>query len=246
MMLCVDVIVLAQSHANGLRWIGTALVAVFYAVIVWAYLRRGPAKATSPSITAHVAAITATLTPFVFPLLGGSPLTTGRMLVRQRPSFSHSSARAVCDVPRNAPDDVLETLAANEGVCMVTFVPYFVSQAYVDWVAGAREAAPELNPLRPEDQAKLADSYDVPKPAVTLDDVVAHIEHVRGIAGVDHIGIGGDYDGCPQFPDGLADVASYPALFEALADRGWNDTELAKLAGGNILRVLRAADEAAA
>jgi membrane dipeptidase len=160
--------------------------------------------------------------------------------------FSHSSARAVCDVPRNAPDDVLETLAANEGVCMVTFVPYFVSQAYVDWVAGAREAAPELNPLRPEDQAKLADSYDVPKPAVTLDDVVAHIEHVRGIAGVDHIGIGGDYDGCPQFPDGLADVASYPALFEALADRGWNDTELAKLAGGNILRVLRAADEAAA
>ncbi|MEU4601540.1 dipeptidase [Kribbella sp. NPDC023972] len=154
--------------------------------------------------------------------------------------FSHSSARAVCDVPRNAPDDVLETLAANEGVCMVTFVPYFVSQAYVDWVAGAREAAPELNPLRPEDQAKLADSYDVPKPAVTLDDVVAHIEHVRGIAGVDHIGIGGDYDGCPQFPDGLADVASYPALFEALAERGWNDTELAKLAGGNILRVLRA------
>ncbi|MEU4604433.1 methyltransferase [Kribbella sp. NPDC023972] len=81
MMLCVDVIVLAQSHANGLRWIGTALVAAFYAVIIWAYLRRGPAKATSPSITAHVAAITATLTPFVFPLLGGSPVTTGRMLV---------------------------------------------------------------------------------------------------------------------------------------------------------------------
>ncbi|MEU4604432.1 membrane dipeptidase [Kribbella sp. NPDC023972] len=72
-------------------------------------------------------------------------------------------------------------------------------------------------PGPPRDQAKLADSYDVPKPAVTLDDVVAHIEHVRGIAGVDHIGIGGDYDGCPQFPDGLADVASYPALFEALA-----------------------------
>jgi membrane dipeptidase len=160
--------------------------------------------------------------------------------------FSHSSARAVCDVPRNAPDDVLETLARNDGVCMVTFVPYFVSQAYVDWVAGAREAAPELNPLNPGDQAKLADVYDVPKPVVTLDDVVEHVEHVRGIAGVDHIGIGGDYDGCPEFPEGLSDVASYPKLFEALADRGWNDTELAKLAGGNILRVLRAADDAAA
>jgi membrane dipeptidase len=160
--------------------------------------------------------------------------------------FSHSSARAICDVPRNVPDDVLETLAGNEGVCMVTFVPYFVSQAYVDWVAGAREAVPELNPLDPADQVKLADAYDVPKPEVTLDDVVEHIDHVRGIAGIDHIGIGGDYDGCPEFPTGLGDVASYPKLFEALADRGWNDTELAKLASGNILRVLRAADDAAA
>jgi membrane dipeptidase len=160
--------------------------------------------------------------------------------------FSHSSARAVCDVPRNAPDDVLETLARNDGVCMVTFVPYFVSQAYVDWVEGAKQAQPDLNPMNPADQAKLAESYDVPKPAVTLDDVVEHVEHVRGIAGIDHIGLGGDYDGCPEFPTGLADVASYPALFEALADRGWNDTELAKLASGNILRVLRAADDAAA
>ncbi|MFI7060949.1 dipeptidase [Kribbella sp. NPDC050124] len=159
--------------------------------------------------------------------------------------FSHSSARAVCDVPRNAPDDVLETLARNDGVCMVTFVPAFVSQRYVDWIAAAREAVPDLNPLRPDDQVKLSEVYDVPKPTVTLDDVVEHIEHVRGIAGVDHIGIGGDYDGCPEFPEELPDVASYPVLFQALADRGWNDTELAKLAGGNILRVLRAADDAA-
>jgi membrane dipeptidase len=160
--------------------------------------------------------------------------------------FSHSSARAICDVPRNAPDDVLETLAANDGVCMVTFVPYFVSQAYVDWVAAAREAEPDLNPLTPAGQAKLVELTDLPKPTATLEDVVGHIEHVRDVAGVDHIGIGGDYDGCPEFPTGLADVASYPVLFEALADRGWNDTELAKLAGGNILRVLRAADDAAA
>ena len=159
--------------------------------------------------------------------------------------FSHSSARAICDVPRNAPDDVLETLARNDGVCMVTFVPYFTAQAYVDWVAGARESEPDLNPLNPAHQAKLAETYDVPKPAVTLNDVVAHFEHVRAVAGVDHIGIGGDYDGCPEFPVELPDVSSYPVLFAALADRGWSDQELAKLAGGNILRVLRAADDVA-
>lgn len=160
--------------------------------------------------------------------------------------FSHSSARAICDVPRNVPDDVLTTLAGNEGVCMVTFVPYFVSQAFVDWADQAREIATEheLDPLRPADQKKLRDLYDVPRPQVSLEDVVAHVEHVREVAGIDHIGLGGDYDGCPQFPVGLPDVASYPSLFYALADRGWSDTELAKLAGGNILRVLRAADEA--
>ncbi|MEV5964294.1 dipeptidase [Kribbella sp. NPDC051952] len=161
--------------------------------------------------------------------------------------FSHSSSRAVCDVPRNAPDDVLETLAGNDGVCMVTFVPYFTSQAYVDWVAGARKAAEDqgLNPLDPDNQSKLAELYGVPKPATTLADVVKHVEHVREVAGIDHIGLGGDYDGCPEFPDELPDVASYPVLFEALAERGWSDAELAKLAGGNILRVLRAADDTA-
>ncbi|MEU0093433.1 dipeptidase [Kribbella sp. NPDC006257] len=162
--------------------------------------------------------------------------------------FSHSSARAVCDVPRNVPDDVLQTLAANDGVCMVTFVPYFVSQPFVDWVAEAQEVAGslDLDPLRPADQRKLMEAYDKPKPQATLDDVVKHVEHVREVAGVDHIGIGGDYDGCPEFPAGLSDVATYPSLFYALADRGWSDADLAKLAGGNILRTLRAADEAAA
>ncbi|MFI6826015.1 dipeptidase [Kribbella sp. NPDC050241] len=162
--------------------------------------------------------------------------------------FSHSSSRAVCDVPRNAPDDVLETLARNDGVCMVTFVPYFVSQAYVDWVAGAREAAEKqgLDPNEPETRKRLAEIYGKPKPLATLADVVEHVEHVREVAGVDHIGVGGDYDGCPEFPVELPDVSSYPALFGALADRGWSDDELAKLAGGNILRVLRAADDVAA
>ena len=159
--------------------------------------------------------------------------------------FSHSSARAVCDVPRNAPDDVLETLARNDGVCMVTFVPAFVSQAYVDWLESARAAAEEqgLDPNAPENRTRLAEIYGRPKPAATVADVVAHVEHVREVAGVDHIGLGGDYDGCPEFPTELPDVASYPVLFAALADRGWSDEELAKLASGNILRVLRAADD---
>src|SRR5689334_16351166 len=143
--------------------------------------------------------------------------------------FSHSSARAVCDVPRNAPDDVLETLAGNEGVCMVTFVPYFISQQYVDWTAAAKESA----------------DYDEPKPAVTMADVVEHLEHVREVAGIDHIGLGGDYDGVPETPVDLPDVSSYPRLFEALAERKWSDQDLDKLAGGNILRVLRAADDVA-
>jgi membrane dipeptidase len=160
--------------------------------------------------------------------------------------FSHSSARAICDVPRNAPDDVLETLARNEGVCMVTFVPYFTSQAYVDWLDGLHVLAKEHGLEQPEDREKVEALYGVPKPATTLADMVEHVEHVREVAGVDHIGLGGDYDGCPEFPVELPDVASYPVLFAALADRGWSDQELAKLAGGNILRVLRAADEAAA
>lgn len=158
--------------------------------------------------------------------------------------FSHSSARAVCDVPRNVPDDVLETLAANDGVCMVTFVPYFVSQAFVDWVAEAKELAGsmDLNPLKPDDQRQIEAVHPSPRPRATLEDVVAHVEHVREVAGIDHVGIGGDYDGCPELPDGLEDVASYPALFEALADRRWSNEDLAKLAGRNTLRVLHAAD----
>ncbi|GAB3926114.1 dipeptidase [Kribbella albertanoniae] len=161
--------------------------------------------------------------------------------------FSHSSARAVCDVPRNAPDDVLETLSGNDGVCMVTFVPYFVSQEYVDWVAGADEIAKAsgLSPQRPADQQQVAELYGKPKPQASLADVVKHLEHVREVAGIDHVGIGGDYDGVPETPVDLPDVSSYPKLFAALAERNWSDQDLAKLAGGNILRVLRAADDVA-
>lgn len=162
--------------------------------------------------------------------------------------FSHSSARAVCDVPRNVPDDVLETLTGNEGVCMVTFVPLFVSQELADWVEVATPKVAEagIDTSTPESTAAIEALVGRPRPQATLADVVRHVEHVREVAGVDHIGIGGDYDGCPEFPAELPDVSSYPVLFAALAERGWSDEELAKLASGNILRVLRAADDAAA
>jgi membrane dipeptidase len=160
--------------------------------------------------------------------------------------FSHSSSRAVCNVPRNAPDDVLETLAANDGVCMVTFVPYFVSQSYVDWLDVMRALAKERGLEGKEHRKQVEELYGVPRPEITLADVVKHVEHIREVAGIDHMGVGGDYDGCPEFPVELPDVSSYPVLFGALADRGWSDEDLGKLAGGNILRVLRAADDVAA
>jgi membrane dipeptidase len=132
--------------------------------------------------------------------------------------FSHSSARAVCDVPRNVPDDVLATLPGNGGVCMVTFVPGFVSPAHAAWWRAGEEGE---------------------RPDAGIDDVVRHIEHVRDVAGLGAVGIGGDYDGSRFMPRGLEDVSSYPRLFSALAERGWSDPDLAKLAGGNVLRVLR-------
>ncbi|WP_241982920.1 MULTISPECIES: dipeptidase [Cryobacterium] len=125
--------------------------------------------------------------------------------------FSHSSARAVTDHPRNVTDRVLEKLADNGGVLQVTFVPGFVSA----------------------------------RPDATLADVADHVEHARAVAGVDHIGIGGDYDGTPVQPQGLEDVSTYPALFDELATRGWSAGDLQKLAGRNILRVMRAVEDAA-
>ncbi len=161
--------------------------------------------------------------------------------------FSHSSARAVCDVPRNVPDDVLAALRDNGGVCMVTFVPAFVSAACARWRTEAAEAA-RADGVDPRDLPRFTrflDGYeqDHPRPQATLDDVVAHVEHVRSVAGVDHVGLGGDFDGTTYTPVGLEDVSCYPRLFAALADRGWSEADLVKLAGGNVLRVMRAAEE---
>ncbi|MGH3487379.1 MAG: dipeptidase [Actinopolymorphaceae bacterium] len=164
--------------------------------------------------------------------------------------FSHSSARAVCDVPRNVPDDVLATLPDNGGLCMVTFVPDFVAPACAEWRAEAAEAARAqgVNPRDLQAFFPFADQWREthPKPDATLADVVAHVEHVRAVAGIDHIGVGGDYDGTDTLPIGLEDVSGYPRLFAALLDRGWSEAELVKLAGGNALRVLRDAEDVAA
>jgi membrane dipeptidase len=163
--------------------------------------------------------------------------------------FSHSSARAVCDVPRNVPDDVLETLRDKAGVCMVTFVPKFASPAVAQWHKEAAEAAAEVGVKATDYLAysafAVAYRTEHPGPAATIDDVIAHIEHVRDVAGINHVGIGGDYDGTDELPVGLEDVSGYPRLFAALADRGWSDNDLVKLAGANLLRVMRDAEAGA-
>jgi len=164
--------------------------------------------------------------------------------------FSHSSARALCDVPRNVPDAVLRRLPDNGGVVMVTFVAGFISQEFADAfaavmprlrerTAGVKDPA-ERERIYGEEMAKLK------VPRVTIAQVADHIEHVRKVAGVDHVGLGGDYDGNTQWPEGLEDVTGYPRLFAELIRRGWSDEDLKKLAGGNVLRALRAAEATAA
>lgn len=163
--------------------------------------------------------------------------------------FSHSSARAVCDVPRNVPDDVLTRLADNGGVCMVTFVPHFVTPEVARWKADAEEAA-AAEGIRAGDYPRFSGFLarwreQHPAPPTRLDDVVAHVEHVREVAGIEHVGLGGDYDGADGFAPELADVSGYPALLEALAGRGWSDEDLGQLTSRNMLRVMRNAEAVA-
>ncbi len=164
--------------------------------------------------------------------------------------FSHSSARALCDSPRNVPDDVLARLADNGGVCMVTFVPGFVSQACADWVAGLKAEAARrgLDPRDFDQLFSLKAEWERahPLPRATLAQVADHVEHVREVAGVAHVGLGGDFDGTPDVTAGLEDVSAYPALFAELLGRGWTESDCAALAGGNLLRALRSAEAYAA
>jgi membrane dipeptidase len=163
--------------------------------------------------------------------------------------FSHSSARAVCDSPRNVPDDVLETLRANNGVCMVTFVPMFVTPDAAAWRAELTSSAAGqgITPADADEYSAFTDEWRAknPTPKATLEDVVRHVEHVREVAGVDHVGLGGDYDGTSTLPEGLEDVSGYPRLLAALAERGWSDADLGKLTSGNVLRVWRDAETGA-
>src|SRR6266705_2883274 len=151
--------------------------------------------------------------------------------------------------PRNVPDEMLARLPANGGVCMVTFVPSFVSQVCRDWEL---EFAAEMR-RRGLDEQDMASRKRLmpqwqeghPRPAATLSQVADHVDHVREVAGIDHVGIGGDYDGTDQLPDGLQDVSCYPALVAELMARGWSEADCGQLASGNILRVMHEAQAAA-
>src|SRR4051794_18227002 len=165
--------------------------------------------------------------------------------------FSHSSARALDDHKRNVPDDILKLTARNGGVVMVNFYPPYVSDAFRKW--NAEEAAEEARAKslfngRPEQREADIKAWKAanPPPRVTVADVADHVDHIAKVAGYDHVGIGGDLDGIEYAPEGLGTVSGYPLLFAELIRRGWSDANLAKLAGGNVLRVMRQAEAVAA
>jgi membrane dipeptidase len=169
--------------------------------------------------------------------------------------FSHSSARALVDHPRNVPDDILRTLGQKGGVVMVNFATGYVSAVRNDWNADEAAERTRFNSppfvglyIGQPERAKAALAEwvkDHPRPAATLAQVADHIEHIRLIAGVDHVGLGSDFDGIEDTPSGLEGVGRYPALLMELMSRGWTDSDVAKLAGGNVLRVMAEAERVA-
>jgi membrane dipeptidase len=169
--------------------------------------------------------------------------------------FSHSSARAIVDHPRDVPDEILRLVAKNDGVVMVNFFPAYVSAARNQWDADraaemARFNSPPYAGLyigQPERAKAALERWEAehPQPVTTLAQVAAHIEHVREVAGVDHVGIGSDFDGIPDGPRGLEAVDRFPDLLAELMRRGWSDGEIAKVAGENVLRVMAAAERVA-
>ena len=170
--------------------------------------------------------------------------------------FSHSSARALVDHPRDVPDDVLTLVARNGGVVMVNFATFYVSAESNQWAADraaeqARYSSPPYGGLyigQPERAKTALEQWERqhPKPVATLEQVADHIEHIRKVAGVDHVGLGSDFDGITDTPRGLEGVDRYPALLIELMKRGWSDSDIARLAGENILRVMADAERVAA
>jgi membrane dipeptidase len=164
--------------------------------------------------------------------------------------FSHSAARALCDVPRNVPDSILKRLPANGGVLMITFVAGFIDP---DVARVMQPVIEEYNrrtrELKTEDErGKLFDELmaSVRMPTTSIAKVADQIEYVRRVAGVEHIGLGGDFDGNTEWPEGLSDVSMYPNLFAELIRRGWTDADLKRLAGENVLRALERAEKVSA
>ncbi len=159
--------------------------------------------------------------------------------------YSHSSARAICDVPRNVPDDILKRLKANGGVVMVTFVAGFIDPAVAAVQIPAmaeitRRGAGKSPQEREKIEEEVLGKMQVPKTSIAK--VADHIEHIRKVAGVEHVGLGGDFDGNSLWPEGLSDVSMYPNLFAELIRRGWSDRDLELLAGENVLRALEQAE----
>lgn len=161
--------------------------------------------------------------------------------------FSHSSASALCDVSRNVPDDVLRRMRENGGIVMITFVPEFIRREFSDWYDAGEAYWSDVMTQHDGDRdvvGPLMDAWEIthPKPVVTVADVADHFDHVRKVAGIDHVGIGSDFDDIDFTPVGLEDVSTFPNLLEELARRGWTDADLRKVAGENFLRVLDRAD----
>ena len=164
--------------------------------------------------------------------------------------FSHSNARAVCDVARNVPDDILRQLAKNGGIVMATFVPGFVAPEAAEYYRRATAENQRLRTQYPDDpaaQKKALDAWTAanPAPRATLAQVADHVDHIRKVAGIDHIGLGGDFDGITSVVQGLEDVGTYPALVAELLRRGYSDEDVKKITSGNILRVMRQAEAVA-
>ncbi|HEY4647350.1 MAG TPA: dipeptidase [Steroidobacteraceae bacterium] len=164
--------------------------------------------------------------------------------------FSHSAAATICNVPRNVPDDILLELKRNGGVLMVTFVAGFVDAevakvtqpAIAEFNLRSREMKTEEE--RAELYKEIIESLKIPR--TTVAKVADHVEHVRAVAGIEHVGVGGDFDGNTFWPEGLSDVSMYPNLFAELIRRGWSDRELKLVAGENLLRALGQAEKVAA